>query len=259
MIQLSSNWQRGLLFGFIGSICLCGLIGIYAIVFGSFGWLELRVMLSTAAVGAASVLALASAVVVERGRSTPIGVSGLIAASVALVLILVLVWANGIEPEPVARFAWGACVLSVACPHAGLLLLARLHRGYEFVRVSTLVCIAVLTGLLLWLCVSSDGSDLFMRAVAVSAILTVVGTIAVPILHRISGIRAADAVVTTTLQLAATCPRCAKQQTLPVGRSQCSCGLRFNIEIEEEHCRKCGYSLYRATSSVCPECGTPIA
>lgn len=37
------------------------------------------------------------------------------------------------------------------------------------------------------------------------------------------------------------------------------CGLKFDIEIEEENSRKCGYPLYQIQSAVCPECGTPIA
>ena len=46
---------------------------------------------------------------------------------------------------------------------------------------------------------------------------------------------------------------------MAVGRSACcKCGLKFSIEVEEEHCAKCGYSLYKVNSNTCPECGKAI-
>ncbi len=61
------------------------------------------------------------------------------------------------------------------------------------------------------------------------------------------------------MSLSLTCPRCSKTQQLGVGRSRCGgCGLRFLIDIEEEHCGKCGYALHKLESAVCPECGTPV-
>jgi len=79
------------------------------------------------------------------------------------------------------------------------------------------------------------------------------------IAHRVSAIRATEAVQTTALEADLTCPRCSKTHTVPVGRSKCpSCELAFRSEIDEEHCENCGYVLYGIDSAVCPECGQPI-
>ncbi|MCH8251503.1 MAG: zinc ribbon domain-containing protein [Planctomycetes bacterium] len=104
--------------------------------------------------------------------------------------------------------------------------------------------------------------DLWYRFMGVLGITGACGTVAVPILHRVSAIRVQDE--THTVDLSATiklvCPRCGKEQQLALGRSRCgSCGLRIRVEIEEEHCRNCGYVLYKLESAVCPECGTPVA
>jgi ribosomal protein L37E len=101
--------------------------------------------------------------------------------------------------------------------------------------------------------------DEWERGMGILGIAVACGTIAVPILHKVSAIRVREAVRTTELSLAMICPRCGKNQTLSVGRSKCcECGLGFSIEIEEENCKKCGYPLYKIESAVCPECGTPI-
>lgn len=255
--------QRSLLLTFIGSIAACGLVGIYCLLIGRIGWFEERILGTTCVVGAASILALASAVTWERRRWHPVGPLGAAAATVALVLAVVAIWA-----EPIERYwpyfydalslAW---VAAVALPHVGLLSLARLRPGYEWVRRWTSVVVFLLALLIaLVLLDFIDDSDLWLRPAGILAIADACGTIAVPILHRVSAIRKREEVRTVELTLALTCPRCQQSQTVPVGRSKCAgCGLGFRIDIDEGNCKKCGYPLYRLESAQCPECGTPIA
>ena len=97
------------------------------------------------------------------------------------------------------------------------------------------------------------------QTVGALAILVACGPLSVPILHRVSTLRRNESVVTTELKLTIACPRCGVSQTLPTGRTRCAgCGLKFLIEIEEEHCPKCGYALFQLRSERCPECGSPV-
>ncbi len=93
---MKSQTQRSLLFAFIGSISLCGLIGIYFLLIGELSDLAGRVLASTAAVGAASILGLGASIPWERKRWQPIGPVGMVASAVALALILCLIWINAI-------------------------------------------------------------------------------------------------------------------------------------------------------------------
>jgi len=259
-MAMSNSVQRGLLWGFIVSICVCGMFGIFVLLTASFGWWQLRVLMTTATVSAASILAMAAAIAWEARRWRWIGLAGMLVPGPALVGCLLMIW--DLMPmgymETIADTVAILCTLSVALPHLGLLSLARLHRGFEWVRIGTALAIGALT-LVICGMILDWGSDLSLRIMASLAILSACGTIAVFVLHRVSRIRSDESIVTTTREIELTCPRCGKAQRLPTGLSKCACGLRVRIEIEEEACRKCGYSLYNISSANCPECGTAVS
>lgn len=262
-MAMKSQTQRSLLMGFVGSIACCGLVGIYCLTLGQWGPFEARVLGTTAAVGAASILALASAIPWERRRWHPIGLLGLVAVPVALILVLVAIWMEGSLGWPNMEYllkAMGvACVLAVALPHVGLLSLAHLRRQYGWVRGVSVMVIAMLGGQIILTIFVDPHGDGWLRFMGALGILVTCGTIAVPILHRVSIIRTREAIRTVELAITLTCPRCETSQHLCVGRSACAaCGLVILIEIEEEQCPTCGYALYKLESAVCPECGTPI-
>ena len=232
---------------------------------GNIGWLGSRVLGTTAIVGAASILGLASAMPWERRRWHPVGPAGMAAVAAALVLVLVAIW---IEPSGEQEWFYKlmgvGCVIGVAVPHVGLLSLARLRPQYEWVRIATVTAVGLLASMIILAITLIDPwnawSDALYRGIGAVAIVVVCGTIAMPIMHRVSAIRVREAVTTVQLALSITCPRCDLTQELSVGRSQCaSCGLGFNIEIEEAQCSTCGYPLHQLTSAVCPECGTPLS
>lgn len=259
-MALSSRTQRSLLYTFIFSLSLCGLIGIVILLRGQFSTLEGRVLATAMAVGAASILAMASAVAWETRRWPPVGPAGMLAVALALALVLSMVWdlrptGAGLTFE---RLTGTFGVVAVALSHVALIALARLHQRFEGVRLGTVGAIVVLAGLIIRAVWWEPTDDLWPRLIGVFAILDACGTVAVPILHRVSRIQEREQYVTTPLEVSLTCPRCGVTQTRPTGQSQCACGLKIRIEVEEEHCPKCGYSLYKATSGVCPECGTRV-
>jgi hypothetical protein len=180
---------------------------------------------------------------------------------VALVMLISLTW--GLYPtladDLYEKATVSLSIAAVALPHICLLALARLHWRFEWVRYGTIAVIAALAAIIFWIIFTPGGGGDWARLIGILGILDACGTVAVPILHRVSGIAARERVVTTDLSLSITCPRCARTQVVPAGHSRCECGLKFRVEIEEEHCRKCGYSLYKAASGTCPECGTQFA
>ena len=268
-MAMKSQTQRTLLFSFLASIAACGAMGTYCLLLGNIGQMEAKILGSTALIGAASILGLVGVLSWEQRRWHPLGMLGVFAAASALLLTMILIWSdelglgrqvNSAEVWKLAAIAW---VMAVALPHVSLLSFARLNRGYLWARRWTIVAIVALAVTVLLLILVEPrypDEDLYMRLIGIFAIADVCGTLAMPILHRVSAIRSREAVRTVELKLSLICPRCELTQTLAVGRSSCTqCGLRFAIEIEEDQCQKCGYPLYRLESAACPECGTPIA
>lgn len=268
-MPMKSQTQRSLLTSFLVSIAACGALGVYCLLLGNLGQTEGKILGSTALIGAASILGLVDVMAWEHRKWHPLGMLGVFAAALALLLTLVMIWSRDLglgyleNTEAFWKLVGIAWVLAVSLPHISLLSFARLHRGYLWAQRWTILFIAMLAGTISFLILAEPrypDQDLYMRLVGIFAIADVCGTIAMPILHRVSSIRTREAVRTVELKVTLTCPRCELAQTLAVGRSSCAgCGLRFAIEIEEDLCENCGYPLYRLESAACPECGTPIA
>ncbi len=195
----------------------------------------------------------------ERRHWHPIGPLGVAFAFFTSLLTLKLIWFESWYDDNWEKATAASWLASVTIPHIGLISMARLRTQWTIVQTATIVVTAILAGIVLYCIYGNPKEDLWARILGIAAIATACGTIAVPILHRVSAISLRESISTTALMLELTCPRCAKKQELGVGRSKCGqCGLKFVIEIEEDNCRKCGYPLYKLTSPTCPECGTSI-
>src|SRR5258706_12972615 len=136
-MAIRSKTQRTFLLGFILSIVACGLVGIYCLATGTIGQLEGKILATTAAVGASSILALAAGVPWERRRWHPIGPLGLVAVVIAVTMSIVLIWSMSWKNEAFIKGFGISIVLAVALPHIGLVGLARLRSQWVFIQIAT--------------------------------------------------------------------------------------------------------------------------
>ncbi len=232
---LEARRQRILLWSFIASIAICALTGIYCLLLGTWGELQERIVISSATIAATSILALAATIPWSRHVWHPIGPAGVVAAALALAVTLVAIWTESVEGDPLSRATGVSWVLGLGVPVIGLLGLARLRPSFGAVRLATAIAVTLLgLQLIPTIIVEPEDVDWWWRIMGVVAILSASGIIAVPILHRLSGIPYGRDTTDLPDQLVMTCPRCGSEQKLPVGRSACSeCRLRFHIEIEQ--------------------------
>lgn len=178
--------RRLFLWVFLGFLGCTALLAIGAVLSGSFGELQARVLASSASVSAASICAMACAAFRERGRVPGLGTAGIALAGVALAAVLVAVWTEH-PGESQMRWTFTIVVYAVATAHAELLLLPRLsprHAPMQLLAVGSIALLAVLLTVAILGHVDNEG---MMRTVAVVAIVVALQTLAIPILWKIGG------------------------------------------------------------------------
>lgn len=167
----------------IVSLSITALIGIVTLLTGSFGEVQGKIMLTTLIIGAASIIALCDLTVLGR-RVWPVGVAGLIAATLALITALMLVWGDG-SSDVMVKTCGLAAIAAVSIAHASLLLpLAERRRSSVRTGLWITVALIVLLLVLLYIAILSDGdvwSDGYAKLVGTVAILDVLGTIVLPV------------------------------------------------------------------------------
>lgn len=192
--------RRVLGWALVGSLCLAALVAIVALLSGSFDDTDWRLIGTSLSFGVYSALAASGAAVrlKERWFAEPLGALTAIAAAVAWVLLLVLLWGDLDEADTLAR-AWGiASLVALACSHASVVL--RATRASDTFAIAALVATSVALGafdatagvLAVADAVEVDEDDPAVRLTAVTVVLLVLTTALPPVLRRLGAPRAAE-------------------------------------------------------------------
>lgn len=200
--------------------------------------------------------------------------AGVLAALAALALMLYGVWVSQSDDARALT-----CVMSVAgfVAFANVLLRAGVFGGQRWVVYGTIAAAgAVALFVNLDAFVHEGASDDlfgFRRFAAGALIVTISGTLAVIVLALLNRratrkvVYAAQTVGGGAGQAGAPlrsinlrCPRCQKEQTLPLGEAACcECRLIIHTRVEVPSCPRCGYDISMIGFDKCPKCGEPIS
>jgi cytochrome c oxidase subunit IV len=177
------------------SIAATAFVGIFAIAVPTGNWeLEIRILLSTLTIAAASICGLASGLCFGRGHRILPG-AGLVLTIVTACLILYGIWAqnwgggtNWEFWEYYWKTTWVLGCYAIACAHLSLLFMANLAGAY---RWAYLVAYQLILGLATVLAAAIIYDDLFdkeayWRTTGVLSILVAAITLMVPVFHRMS-------------------------------------------------------------------------
>ena len=253
--------SRILLLGVIATLCLAALMGLVGVL--AVQVVNWRLIVTDLAIGLCGLTCLGASIPQHRNAWRLCKIGTFIASGVGLALSLCVIWE--FFPYPTNKLlvrAWGFCfVWSVALPVLSLLTMSRFSNGLRWARLATLILTASLAaqGSLAIIMAWPGIGDIGDRVMIATAILTSLGIISLPILHKLYGSKNPTDAVSTKLEMEIVCPRCAAHQTIAAGDSSCgNCRLKFRLEIEEPRCAGCGYLLYQLTSLRCPECGREI-
>lgn len=177
--------KKSFLYCLVVSVAIAAIVGIAAILSGDFGWFELRILLTTLTVAAASMCGLSSWVYRAARGATVLPLSGLVLTALASVLIVAGLWVE-VDSEGYWKAAATFSVFAVACAHLALLSLARLARSFRWSLVAAHVIILAVATLISILILGEIEEEGMFRLLAVGAIVDAAITLLVPIFHRLS-------------------------------------------------------------------------
>jgi len=176
---------RALLYLLVGSVILAALLGIIIVLRNTWGWFEIRVILTTITVALGSLCGLACDV-----SRTPRGMNllpwgGLVLTGVSVGMILLGMWIN-VESDAYWKATFVISIFTVAMVHVCLLSIARLAGRFRWVFMVACQVIfglaAVLSAMILWEIFDEN----LIRLIATLSIIDAALTLVIPLLHRIS-------------------------------------------------------------------------
>ena len=127
------NPKTVFLYLFIASVSVSALIGIGVILFGSFGDLEIRVLLTTLTITVTSIFGLACGAYLER-TNVKLPVAGIILAVFSASLWLIVIWRHQAAIVWYIKTTMTLTILAYASSHLSLLSLARLEKKFLWIR-----------------------------------------------------------------------------------------------------------------------------
>ena len=225
------NPKRAALWFLIVSVVLSAVSGIVAIVSGTFGDLQARIILTTLTISAASLCALACGAFWESAQVKILPASGIALAVITAAIFIFGIWTK-VSSEEFWKAAASVGIVAAATAHACLLSLARLAKRFTWSRLVTFAAIYLLAALFIYVIYAPPHDDTIVRIIGVNSIVVAALTILTPIFHRLSRSDLKADARQDALHKTITCPRCGSQLLNSSSEINCErCGCVFLVTI----------------------------
>lgn len=182
---MTGRGKRALLRAIVSSLTTTALLAIGILLFGHFGQIEGRILMTTMLLAGYGLLALPAGFLFDQERLTGLAWTVLALASAGFALSAGLVWSGDDPPEELAKTAATIAAFAVASTQIAALAVRRHERDPESVRRLFVASTALVLGLALMATVAAwaeiDASA-FYRALAAGVVLDVLLVALQPIL-----------------------------------------------------------------------------
>lgn len=225
------NPKRAALWFLIVSVVLSAVSGIVAIVSGTFGDVQARIILTTLTISAASLCALACGACWENAQVKILPASGIALAVITAAIFIFGIWTK-ISSDEFWKAAASVGIVAAATAHVCLISLARLAKRFIWSRVAAFVAAYLLAAQFIYIIYETPHGDTFVRIIGVTSIILAALTILTPVFHRLSRSDLRAASQGDTLHRTITCPRCGAELLNLPGENNCAhCGCVFLVTI----------------------------
>ncbi len=179
-----TEMRRLLLKVFIGFLSLTALVAIFSVLNTEFGQTQLKVLLTTFSISAGSICAMSCAGFIERGGTKAAGIAGILAASLAVVLVMVGVWGE-VKESDYWKATVTSIVVSAAFAHGCLLRLPNLGASYGWTQTVSAFLIGLLALQIILAVLGEIKGEGYYRLMAALSVLVVLITLVIPICSRL--------------------------------------------------------------------------
>ena len=180
----SSKLKKPLLYALIISVIFGALLGIVVVLLDTWGWFEVRVILTTLVIAVASVCGLACDLSRTPAGFNVLPKSGLVLTAITAALMLVGIWCD-VNSEGFWKCTAVAATFGVATVQVSLLSIAKLAVRFRWVYFIGCQIIYGLAILIATVILFEINSEPLWRFLAAHSIVAAAVSLVIPILHRI--------------------------------------------------------------------------
>ncbi len=226
--------KRAALYLFVGSVATSALLAAYALLVGSFGEFEGKLLLTTLCISGGSILAMSCLPALERSRLGVIPRIGIVSAAIGFGLLIIAVWAEWNDDE-LLKFAVTAVLAGSAIAYSSLLSLVRLAPRFRWILPFGFACaglLAVMLTAMVW--EAFTDYEVWWRLTGVVSVLLCAATVIAPIFHRLSRSASLDAPAGFEPRLR-FCPHCGAPASAAdsAGKAACAlCNARYAVHFD---------------------------
>jgi hypothetical protein len=229
---------------FFASVVINAALGIIALFAGDFGDIQVKILMTSLSVSAASVLSLAMFPARERGLLGRVPDAGIVLSVAGFSLLVILVWTE-FGQDSLGRTVGSLLTFAVAAGYVSLLALSVVQPKFINVVRLAYVLTAILATFIAGVIWIDTLGDFFPRFMGVLSILLAATTVSIPVLHRLSRMESnyeSDMDLGSTRvfldQSPTICLHCGHPGIeIDEGhRFECeSCGSRYRVELPSNH------------------------
>jgi len=182
------NLRKFFLYTLIISVVVSAIIGIGVLLFGDFGDLAVRVLMTTFTITLCSILGLACGAYLETGRNRIMPSAGILFSVLAALVFMFMIWQRDMYTDLIGKFASTFSMLATALALLCLISLARLDRRFKWSLYVVHSCVWILNAILLFIIwfEPESSSDMVARVIGVLSILIASLTVMTPVFHWLS-------------------------------------------------------------------------
>ncbi len=180
------NLKKYFLWTLIVAFSISAVIGIFIFIFGDFGEIEVKLLLTTLAIGGYSLTGLSCSVIYIRNHLKIFSIIGIMTSIFACLITIITTW-EIIDIDDIWKTMIIFIILSVTMAHISLLFQIRPKmNNIKYLLIATIIFISIVAIMLIKLTIFEFEEDEYFRTLGVFSILAILGTIATPIMNRIN-------------------------------------------------------------------------